>query len=199
MPKYVIIENDKRKGFNDMREKSCCFTGHRPKSFLFGYEEDSTDCIVLKRQLLSEIERSITDKSVDTFYVGMAIGADFWSAEIVIKLKEKFDVKLIAVIPHKGQEAKWSLVNQRRYADILNKVDEQIILNDRYHRWCMQQRNNYMVDHCAHIIGIYSGTPGGTKNTLERAQKKGLDIVIISPDDLSIVRYAPTKNFTDDF
>ncbi|MEZ4357360.1 MAG: SLOG family protein [Eubacteriales bacterium] len=178
-----------------IREKSCCFTGHRPKNFLFGYDEESFSCVALKRLLLAEIKNKIVNDGVDTFYVGMALGADLWSAETVLSLKKKYDIKLISVIPHKGQEARWSAADQKRYNDILKAADESVILNDRYLRWCMQQRNNYMVDHSAHIIGIFSGMPGGTKNTLERARKKGLSIVIINPDSLAVERFSPIKKF----
>ena len=33
-----------------------------------------------------------------------------------------------------------------------------------------------MIDHSSRIIAIYNGEKGGTKNTIDYAQKKGVDI-----------------------
>ena len=46
-----------------------------------------------------------------------------------------------------------------------------------------QQRNEWMVDHSSRLIAIYNGTPGGTRNTIEYAKQKKLEIAIYDPDD----------------
>ena len=43
-------------------------------------------------------------------------------------------------------------------------------------------RNRYMVDHADTLIAVYGGGAGGTKNTLEYAQRRGLQIAMISPE-----------------
>lgn len=53
---------------------------------------------------------------------------------------------------------------------------------DHYVKGCMQKRNRYMVDATAHMIAVFSGSPGGTKSTIEYAQRKGLDIILLDPD-----------------
>lgn len=49
---------------------------------------------------------------------------------------------------------------------------------DHYHAGVFQQRNEWMVNHSNRLIGYYNGTPGGTKNTIDYARKKMIDIVV---------------------
>ena len=46
-----------------------------------------------------------------------------------------------------------------------------------------QQRNEWMVDHSSRLIAIYNGSPGGTRNTIEYAKRKKLEIAIFDPND----------------
>ena len=46
----------------------------------------------------------------------------------------------------------------------------------------MQRRNRYLIDHADCLIAVYDGQPGGTRYTVEYAQKKGLYIMIIDPN-----------------
>ena len=40
-----------------------------------------------------------------------------------------------------------------------------------------------MVDHSSRLIAIYNGSPGGTRNTIEYAKWKKLEIAIYDPDN----------------
>lgn len=40
-----------------------------------------------------------------------------------------------------------------------------------------------MVDHSSRLIAIYNGNPGGTRNTIEYAKRKKLEIAIYDPGD----------------
>lgn len=109
-----------------MKNKSCCFTGHRPQKFSFGYDEENEDCILLKLKMLAQIQE-MRKKGVTTFLTGMAMGVDIWAAELILELKAGLpqeDIRLIAVIPHEEQANKWSVEYRERYFDILAQVDE---------------------------------------------------------------------------
>ena len=45
-----------------MKTKKCAFTGHRPKSLPFGFNEADERCIALKQKLRNEIIRQIEEK-----------------------------------------------------------------------------------------------------------------------------------------
>lgn len=166
-------------------EYTASFTGHRPQRFKFRYNEDHTDCIKLKGQL-EEIIELLIDKGVTTFISGMALGVDTWCAEIVLnKQAHNKRIKLIAAIPCKGQESKWSQEAKIRYNNILSKADSVVYLAESYTDNCMQERNMYMVDNSDILIAVYDGSKfGGTHQTLEYARNKELGIIIINPDTM---------------
>lgn len=70
-----------------MKVKKCAFTGHRPQSLPFGFNETDERCIALKQTLRAEIIKLIEDEGVTHFISGMAIGVDMYAAEIVLGLK----------------------------------------------------------------------------------------------------------------
>lgn len=113
------------------------------------------------------------------FVSGMALGFDMLAAEEVIKLKEELKgVKLVAVIPYRGQSGRWAPFQRERYQRILNEVDEEIVLSEGYYNGCLLKRNDYMLAHASGIIAYYDGKPkGGTFYTCRKARLKGLDII----------------------
>lgn len=84
-----------------MKEKKvCCFTGHRPQKLSFGFNEEDERCVQLKRAIMEQTEKLITQRRVTHFIVGMALGVDIYSAEIVLLLKEKYpQITLECAIP----------------------------------------------------------------------------------------------------
>ncbi len=41
------------------REKSCCFTGHRPEKLPWGFDETDSRCLALKRRIAGAVEAAI--------------------------------------------------------------------------------------------------------------------------------------------
>lgn len=167
-------------------KRACCFTGHRPIKFEFGYDEQYETCTRLKIVLAREIKAMI-DAGITTFYTGMALGADMWCAEIVLSFKRdlpELGIELIAVIPYEEQAAKWSAEYRKRYFNILDDVQEAILISQFYTPDCKVRRNRYMVDHSTHLIAVYNGSKGDTHNTLEYTKSKNIECVIINPDTL---------------
>ena len=68
-----------------MDQSFCAFTGHRPKSFPWKYNETARDCILLKEVLTAQII-SLAKQGVADFLSGMALGVDLWSAQIVLDI-----------------------------------------------------------------------------------------------------------------
>ena len=132
--------------------KACTFTGHRTLGADFN-----------PRNLVEYIQ-ALIDKGVTHFYNGMARGFDLISAEAVLMFKHKNpQIKLIACVPHVGQEYYFDDEEKARYYAVLKKADETVVLADRYYRGCMQKRNQYMVDKSDLVLAIWNGeNKGGT-------------------------------------
>lgn len=166
--------------------KTCCFTGHRPASLPFGYNENDPRCLKLKQALAKAIETQITENGVTHFISGMALGVDTYAAEIVLHLKETAYpfLTLECAIPCRSQAEKWPAAPRRRYAAILRRATVRTLLQEPYTADCMMKRNRYMVDHSDVLIAVWNGAGSGTGNTVRYAQSRGKAVVFLNPDDL---------------
>lgn len=57
--------------------KTCAFTGHRPNSFPWKYDETARDCVLLKKVLAGQID-ALVGEGVTEWLSGMALGTDLW-------------------------------------------------------------------------------------------------------------------------
>lgn len=165
-----------------MTANTCAFTGHRPKSFPWKYDETAPDCALLKEVLAMQITM-LADRGVTDFFSGMAQGVDLWSSQIVLDLQTKNPaLKLHCVLPCKGQENKWTASAQESYHSILVQSNEVIYVGREYNRDCMLERNRWLVDHSSILLAVYNGTyRSGTGMTVRYAQKLGREVIIIDP------------------
>lgn len=160
----------------------CAFTGHRPNSFPWKYNENARDCVLLKKVLAGQIA-ALADRGVTDWLSGMALGVDVWAAEIVLGLKKKNPaLHLHCILPCEGQEVKWPVADQERYRSILKQADEVIYVSHAYHRDCMLERNRYMVDRASMLLAVYNGIyRSGTGATVRYAKEQGREIIVIDP------------------
>ena len=112
------------------------------------------------------------------------MGFDILAAEHVVTLRlARKDLKLIAVVPFKGQESGWPKEWQDRYREIIKECDEVITLSDSYHKWVYSNRNRYMVDRSRFVVTYFDGKDGGTKSTVQYAVKNGRELLNIYETD----------------
>lgn len=166
------------------REKTCCFTGHRPEKLPWGNKENDPRCLVLKKKIQDAVEVAYADGKRH-FICGMARGCDFYFAEAVIALREeKGDVTLEAAIPCAMQSASWSAVHRTRWERLVEACDTKTVLQEGYTPYSMIRRNRYMVDRSSLVIAVYDGSDGGTRRTLEYALKKKVEFVDLNPTNM---------------
>lgn len=92
----------------------------------------------------------------------MALGFDRLAAEAIVSLKgELLHVRLIAVVPFRGQSNRWLSIEQRRYRQLLAQADKVIVLSEHYYQGCLLRRNNYMLAHSCGVIAYFDGKPKG--------------------------------------
>lgn len=156
----------------DKRYTRCCFTGHRPEK-LTRSEQNIT--AALRREIAQAVEDGIT-----VFISGMARGVDIWAAEEVLRLRDAgADVKLVCAVAFEGMENRWSADWQRRYRNILDRSDLNTLICRSPSRESYLARDRWMVDHSSRVIAVFDGTPGGTKYTVDYAEKNGVDVRIV--------------------
>ena len=155
-----------------IRERCCCFTGHRLLS--------ASDRAGLRVLLYKEIKRLIGE-GVTTFLSGGALGFDTLAAQEVLRLRAERPepIALVLVLPCLGQENRWTERDAAVYRGLLRNADEVIYTGDVYEPGCMFVRNRYLVDHSSICLCCLreGSARGGTAYTVRYADKQGLPIV----------------------
>ena len=161
------------------REKTCCFTGHRPVRLPWGSRDSDPRCLDLKEQLAATLN-GIYESGYRHFICGMAEGCDLYFCEAVMALREEHpEITVEAAIPFSGQADRWPPAQKRRYERLVSECDRQTLLQTDYTPGCMMNRNRYMVDHSSLLLACYNGRPGGTQSTMLYAMRENIPIITI--------------------
>lgn len=155
-----------------MREKTCCFTGHRDIP-----DKEYNDI----RRKTKETIITLIKKGVVFFGAGGALGYDTLAAETVLELKREYpQIKLILVLPCPEQTRGWKEEDIRKYNEIKDKADKYVYTADHYHRGCMHVRNRHLVDNSSYCICYLTKETGGTAYTVNYAKEQGLEVYNIT-------------------
>ena len=152
---------------NFLINNTCAISGNRVLAKDFDIEK-------LKGTL-----ESLIQSGYDTFLNGMAIGFDSVCFSVLYSLRKKYKIKIIACIPCKTQNYKYTDEQNKVYANMLENADECILISENYTKGCMQKRNMYMVDNSSALVVYQRKSTGGTKNTIDYAKRKGKVIIFI--------------------
>ncbi len=152
--------------FEKIRQKSVCITGHRTI-------EDN-----IKQDTFDHLDVLIK-RGYSKFYVGMAVGFDTLCFQFLEKLREKNDIKIIACVPCPSQPERFSYTQKKEYFRMLESADEKIVLSPTYTPYCMQKRNQYMVDNSSVVFAYLRKNSGGTANTVNYAKRNNIPIIIV--------------------
>ena len=152
-----------------VRNKTCCFTGHR----LIPYNEQAA----VEKRLVDVIERLVAE-GYDTFVSGGAIGFDSMAAKSVLRLRKRMPhIRLVMALPCKDQHARWSLRDKKEYEYILRCADSIVCLNEAYCTGCMHMRNRFMVDNSSVCIAYLTSKTGGTAYTIKYAEESDVGVI----------------------
>ena len=101
-------------------------------------------------------------------------------------------VRLVAAIPFRGQESRFSPADRERFRRVLAAADSVEMLAPAYHRGCYAVRNDFLVDNARVLVAWYDGSPGGTRYTVRRALYRGLEVLDLHPAAPALPAPEPT-------
>ena len=101
-------------------------------------------------------------------------------------------LRLVAVIPFRGQESRFPAADRERFRRVLAAADHSVTLSPSYHAGCYAVRNNYLVEHAALLVAWYDGSPGGTHYTVRRALGRGLEFINLHAHPAALRQAEPT-------
>ena len=147
------------------RARSCAVTGHRilEKGF--------------NRAKVEEKLSQLIKIGYNEFLVGMALGFDTVCFQILEKLRETNNIKIIACIPCKTQADRFSKNDKKEYERMLLSADEKVVLSEEYTPYCMQKRNKFMVDNASVVLAYLRNEKTGTANTVKYAKERQVVII----------------------
>lgn len=152
-----------------MKERTCCFTGHRKIPPL--------QSLQIVERLKTELIKLI-DQGYLYFGAGGALGFDTIAAKTVLTLQQSCpQIKLILVLPCKTQTRGWEKENIAIYEDIKKQCNKVVYTSENYTRGCMLKRNRHLVDNSSACICYLTESKGGTAYTVEYARRSGIKIV----------------------
>ncbi len=166
-----------------IKEKTACFTGHRPEKLPGCKELNKPVLSIVKSMLYYQIYQAI-ESGYEYFISGVARGVDLWAALYVIEIKKKFpNIKLICAKPYEDHGNQFKGEDLWDFKNILAKADEIISVSKNYSPDCFRLRNCFMVDHSSRLIAVVDNYKSGTGQTISYANKKGIEVNIINVKD----------------
>ncbi len=162
------------------KKTTLCFTGHRAAKLPDGGYCTSPAVMRIKERLYAEIIRA-ADEGYTDFITGMQNGIDLWAGDMVVSLMKQRPVHLTAVLPYRTMCDSFIGADRFMAENIFENADNIVVLNEEYTKFCMAQRNRWMIDRSSAVIAVIGSEQGGTAMTVSMAKKQGLDIRIIDP------------------
>lgn len=159
---------------------SVSFTGYRHNKYNFSTETRK----LVYQKLICEVSACIK-YGYEKYFFGGASGFDLLAAYAVIYLKKAFDIKLICALPYENFHLSNEFDEEWRklYLSVIPKCDDVINVSGKKENElaAYMMRNKFMVDNSDILICLYDGKKGGTQNSIQYAQQKGLRIINILP------------------
>lgn len=155
-----------------MKDKTCCFTGHR----VILEQEYNNIYTALKNVTVNLIENGYR-----YFGVGGALGFDTLAANLILELKQTYPhIKLILVLPCPEQTKGWKAKDIETYEKIKRRCDKYTYVSGSYYSGCMHKRNRCLVDNSSVCIAYLTKRYGGTSYTVEYAKQRNVRVINIS-------------------
>ena len=166
---------------DDVREYTCCFTGHR--NIKPGEEQ----------KILARVDNRLYPlirQGVTYFGVGEAVGFDTLIAKHLLELRStQFrKIKVVLVYPFDGFWDGWTEKQRRDFMTIRIRANKAVCVSDVPGDEAYFARDRRLVDGSKYCISYCHQATGGTAYTVRYALSKGLTVYNASSWDISQLR-----------
>ena len=179
------IEYDKLQILSDIDpSRAAAFSGYRKEKIKL--TEKDTSYTSVRERIVRRTASAVLllrDQGYNTFLCGMATGFDLWAGLAVLSLKKQLsDLRLIAVVPYRGQANGFPYEFKELHSAVLAAADRRVCLHDTCTRSCFHERNRAMLDHASALVCYFDGQSGGTAYTVDLARKRDMTILNLCDD-----------------
>ena len=178
-------EYDKLQILNDIDpSRAAAFSGYRVEKIV--PPGNAAVHAAVRERIVRRTARAVLDLrylDYNTYLCGMATGFDLWAGLAVLSMKKHMpDLRLIAVVPYRGQANGFSYEFKELYSEVLAAADCRVCLHQNFTRSCFHERNRAMLDHASALVCYYDGQSGGTAYTVDLARKRDMTILNLCDD-----------------
>lgn len=169
--------------------KILAVTGYKPHEIgLFKVDDPNIDYVkeTIKRRLIPLIEEGL-----EWVLISGSMGVEIWTGEVILDLKETYNVKLGIFPPFLNQENRWPEPQQEQYRMLIECADFfKPLYNKEYEGpYQFQSRDQWMLEKSDACLILYDEDTGGSPAYfLDKAKqyqdKKDYSIYFITPFDI---------------
>ncbi|MRG88289.1 SLOG family protein [Salinibacillus xinjiangensis] len=168
--------------------KNLAVTGYKPMELnIFNNSDKRIEFIkeAIKRRLIPLIEEGI-----EWILISGQAGVELWTGQIVLDLKEEYDVKLGVIPPFMNQEQRWKEDQQQLYQSVVSQADffRPLVEKEYEGPYQFKQKDRWLIAKSDACLVLYDeenkGTPIFFLQEVEKSQKKDLPVYYITSFDL---------------
>ncbi|MCE4957043.1 DUF1273 domain-containing protein [Macrococcoides caseolyticum] len=170
--------------------KTIYITGYKP--YELGIFNNNQPEVRFIKLFLQDKIKTYLEEGLEWVIIQGNLGTELWAAEVVIRLKKHYDIKLGIISPFLNHFEKWNEDNQAYYQQILSRADyTNSVFHDQYKGGYMfSLANQFILDNTEGTILFYDdeliGSPKYFKKTLvDFMQENQYNMDSISLFDLS--------------
>lgn len=155
-----------------MREKTCCFTGHRIIA--------KKDISVIQK-LAKAVILELVEQGVEYFCVGGALGFDTLAAQLLMQLRdeERISIKIRLICPFPEFTSRWTSRQKEVFQEMLPGYDSVLYAEQSESSEAYLKRNRQLVDSSRYCIAYCIRDYGGTAYTIRCAREQRITVLMI--------------------
>ncbi|EOT47589.1 MULTISPECIES: DUF1273 domain-containing protein [Enterococcus] len=160
------------------------------------FQEKDPKIAVIKKSLKSSCIQLI-EEGATWFLISGALGVEVWAAEVILELKQEYEVSLGVISAYTEFYAKWNEKNQQVIQTILEQADFVDAVSRKPYESPQQLKNHtqFLLTHTNGCLLLYDEEyPGKSQYLLADAKRYQLEhsyeILYITMDDLQNAAYS---------
>lgn len=165
-------------------EITAAFTGYRPQKL------PNHGSLPVQQELGERLEKALRlciGRGYTIFLNGCMSGWDILAAETVLALRETVPaVACVTVAPFRKdyfENDNWTPEWKKRALSVFERSDWAFSLSDHYSKGIYYHRDRFLVDHASLVLCYYDGKSGGTKYTVDYAEKTEKELMNLADRD----------------
>lgn len=161
-------------------------TGYKPMELGVFKEDDPRIAFIkaaIEKRLIAFIEEGL-----EWVLVSGQMGVELWTVEVVMDLKETYDIQVAIMPPFENQENRWPEPLQEKYQELIMVADfyKPIYQGDYKGAFQFKAKNMWLVDKSDGSLLLMDDEHRGSNRFYYEAARavEGYPVYVITPDDL---------------